>query len=95
MPNNYQTTKQVRNYEEERARVLELIYEVHLKHHVCLPCCTKYILHYTTQCCIMKFDCFEAETVQFCNSQNSNFENAAPWVICVCHVLRYWVEVVC
>ncbi len=28
MPNNYQTTKQVRNYEEERARVLELIYEV-------------------------------------------------------------------
>ena len=40
-------------------------------------------LNYTTQCCIMTFDCFEAETVQFCNSQNSNFENAAPWVICV------------
>jgi len=28
MPNNYQTTKQVRNYEEERARILEVVYEV-------------------------------------------------------------------
>ena len=28
MPNNYQTTKLVRNYEEERARILEVVYEV-------------------------------------------------------------------
>ncbi len=28
MPNNYQTTKQVRNYEEQRGRILELMYEV-------------------------------------------------------------------
>ena len=31
MPNNYQTTKTtklIRNYEEERARILEVIYEV-------------------------------------------------------------------
>lgn len=31
MPNNYQTTKLVRNYEEERARLLEAMYEVRLQ----------------------------------------------------------------
>lgn len=45
LPNNYQTTKQVRNYEEQRGRILELMYEVCFAKWVSIeswPTCTYY-----------------------------------------------------
>ncbi len=90
MPNNYQTTKQVRNYEEERARVLELIYEVLYVYYKIIALVYNYYtilhcilcMHYLILICMETVVCYYLS----CNSHSSNVENADPCVCCVTRV---------